>query len=141
MKSESISETVFRIAHSYRLIMRSALKANELGLNAMHVKCISLINKNVSCTANDIVNHLARDKAQIARLIKEMMEKKWLTKTANPTDKRSHFLALTAEGKALAKLIDEAQHDVHLKMQENITSEELKEFQRIAAKISANIEV
>ncbi len=140
MNNESISDIVFNIVHSYRLAMRSTLKANEIGLNAMHVRCLSFINKSETCTANDIVNHFSRDKAQIARLIKEMIGNKWLTKTANPEDKRSQLLSLTAEGKDLAKLIAETQSKVHQKMQENLTSEELEEFKRIAGLISANLQ-
>lgn len=139
MNNESISDIVFSIVHSYRLAMRSTLKANETGLNAMHVKCLSFINKTETCTANDIVTHFARDKAQIARLIKEMIGKKWLTKTANPKDKRSQLLSLTKEGKDLAKLIAETQNEVHKKMQENLTAEELEEFKRIAGLISTNL--
>lgn len=139
MNNESISDTVFNIVHSYRLAMRSTLKANEIGLNAMHIKCLSFIYRTETCTANDIVNHFARDKAQIARLIKEMIGNKWLTKTANPEDKRSQLLSLTEDGKELAKLISETQDNVHKKMQENLTPEELEEFKRIAGIISANL--
>ena len=139
MNNESISDTIFGIVHSYRLAMRSALKAKEIGLNAMHVKCLSFIYRSEICTANDIVNHFARDKAQIARLIKEMIGKKWLTKTANPEDKRSQLLSLTEDGKELAKLISETQSNVHKKMQENLTLEELEEFKKIAGIISTNL--
>jgi len=139
MNNESISDIVFSIVHSYKLAMRSTLKANEIGLNAMHVKCLSFINKSETCTANDIVNHFSRDKAQIARLLKEMIENKWLTKTANPEDKRSQLLSLTQDGKELANLISETQSKVHKKMQENLTIEELEEFKRIAGLISTNL--
>ena len=140
MENESFANTVFAIAHSYRLAMRTALKANETGLNAMHVQCLSFIEKQQSCTANDIVNHFLRDKGQIARLIKEMLDKKWLNKSAHPKDKRSALLSLSAEGKVLAARITEAQSDIQKKMQKNLSTEELQEFTRIAAIISANLE-
>jgi len=139
MDNDSISDTVFSIVNSYRLTMRATLKANEIGLNAMHVKCLSFINRGEICTANDIVTFFARDKAQIARLIKEMIDNKWLTKTANPEDRRSQLLSLTEEGKALAELISKTQQNVHKKMQENLTVEELQAFKRTAEIISANL--
>ncbi|MDO6685365.1 MULTISPECIES: MarR family winged helix-turn-helix transcriptional regulator [unclassified Agarivorans] len=139
MDNHSISNTIFSIAHSYRLTMRSALKANELGLNSMHVKCLSYIHNSEACTANDIVQFLGRDKAQIARLVKEMISNNWLTKTANPEDKRSQFLSLTEEGQALAALIADTQSKVSIKMKQNLSDEELKEFSRIAGVISNNL--
>jgi DNA-binding MarR family transcriptional regulator len=139
MDNDFISDTVFSIVDSYRLAMRSTLKANEIGLNAMHVKCLTFINKAEICTANDIVHFFARDKAQIARLIKEMIDNKWLTKTANPEDRRSQILSLTADGKTLAELIYKTQCNVDNKMQKNLTDEELQAFKRTAEIISSNL--
>ncbi|MFT6924875.1 MAG: DNA-binding MarR family transcriptional regulator [Psychromonas sp.] len=139
MKNDTIPDTVLSLSLAYRLAMRSALKANEIGLNLMHVKCLSFIKKHESCTANDIVNYFVKDKAQIARLIKEMIDKNWLKKIANPKDKRSQLLSLTEEGKLLGELISQTQNDVHQKMQENLTAQELQEFERVAKIISANI--
>lgn len=140
MDKRSMSDIIFRIVHSYRLAMRSSLNASEIGLNAMHVRCLSLIDRGEVCTANDIVTELARDKAQIARLIKEMIERNWLTKVANPEDKRSQLLSLTEEGRALAKLIAQTQIKVLKKMQENLTAEQLSEFSKAAEVIAANLE-
>jgi len=139
MDTDFISDTVFSIVDAYRLAIRSTLKANEIGLNAMHVKCLTFISRSKICTANDIVHFFARDKAQIARLIKEMIDNKWLTKTASPEDRRSQLLSLTADGKALAELIVKTQCNVDNKMQENLTVEELQAFKRTAEIISGNL--
>lgn len=140
MHNKTISDNVVSIINAYRTVMRASLKANEIGLNAMYVKCLSFIYSAQTCTANDIVNDFNRDKAQIARLIKEMIEKNWLIKIANPKDKRSQLLSLTKEGQALAELISQTQDDVNQKMQNNLTKEELKEFIRIAGIISTNLQ-
>ena len=139
MHNESISETIFNLVHAFKLTMRSELKANQLGLNAMYVKCLTYIKRAETCTANDIVNHFARDKAQIARVIKEMIDKQWVQKSANPEDKRSQLLSLTESGNELAELIFVTHSHVHNKMQENLTPEELLEFKRVANIITANL--
>ncbi|MGB5444986.1 MAG: MarR family transcriptional regulator [Psychromonas sp.] len=139
MHNESISNTIFSLVHSFKLTMRSELKANELGLNAMYVKCLTYIKRAETCTANDIVNHFARDKAQIARVIKEMIDKQWVQKSANPEDKRSQLLSLTENGNELAELIFATQNKVHNKMRENLNHEELKEFERVTKIMVANL--
>ena len=68
MKS-SLPNTLFMLMQSYRVTTRDAINANDLGLNAMHVRCLHIIAATSQCTANDIVTQTQRDKAQIARLI------------------------------------------------------------------------
>ena len=132
MNSVSISDSVFTIMHLYRLTMRSKLNASDIGLHSMHVKCLTFIDRNTVCTANDIAVFFSRDKAQIARLIKEMIDKNWVNKVANPQDKRSQLLSLTEQGKSLANLIADTQRDVQEKIQKNLSTEELEEFKRVA---------
>lgn len=136
---DGISESIFSIFQLYKLAMRSTLKANEVGLNAMHVRCLPFISQSNHCTANDIVQFFTRDKAQIARLIKEMIDNQWLTKNANPEDKRSQILSLTTQGQELVTLILKTQSDVDKKMQENLTNEELQVFKKTAQKIATNL--
>ncbi|MBR9729092.1 MarR family winged helix-turn-helix transcriptional regulator [Shewanella intestini] len=140
MSKELLSTSIFKLFDAYRHNMRKAMKANELGICSMHVQCILYIKQHQACTANDIVKHLARDKAQIARLIKEMIEKTWLVKQINPNDKRSQQLLLTEKGHALADSIQQTQHQVHQQMQNQLNTEDLIEFQRIANLLTKNLQ-
>lgn len=139
MNELSLSDPIFDVIHSYKMAMRRSLKAKELGLNRMHVKCLSFIHSSNDCTANDIVNHFKRDKAQVARLIKEMIEKGWLTKSQNPNDKRSQILFLTEQGESLAMLILDTQSILQHKMLRGLTEQEIKVFRSVAFKIADNL--
>lgn len=140
MCNDSISDTSFGIVHAYKMAMRSALNANEIGLNGMSVKCLTFINKSKNCTANDIVVFLNRDKAQIARLLKEMIANNWLIKVANPEDKRSQLLSLTKEGEKLAQLITVTHENIYNKMLGTISPTELSAFKLTAAKLIENLQ-
>ena len=70
--NSSLANTLFALMQNYRVTIREAINAGELGLNAMHVRCLHIIAATPQCTANDIVNQTQRDKAQIARLVKEL---------------------------------------------------------------------
>ena len=61
-----LSNTLFELMQNYRVTIREAINAGELGINAMHVRCIHIIANVNNCTANDIVTKTQRDKAQIA---------------------------------------------------------------------------
>ncbi|OBT15555.1 transcriptional regulator [Vibrio sp. UCD-FRSSP16_10] len=140
MDKNAVSETIFNIVQSYRQAIRAELQANDLGLNGMHVRCLSFIRHRNQCTANDIVQQFSRDKAQVARIVKDMISKGWIIKTPNPNDKRSQQLFLTEQGVSLSDKIELAQYSIQNKMLENISEEELKTFVAVADKLSDNLQ-
>lgn len=137
--NDNISNTIPDLFESYRVALRHALNAKQLGLNAMYVKCVILISKTPNCTANDISTILNRDKAQIARLIKEMIVKGWVDKKASKSDKRSYILALTVQGVALNEQIKQAKKRVSSQMLKGLSKEDIATFQRISGKIVDNL--
>ena len=139
MNTKPISEVVFNLVLEYKFAIRAYLKASDLGVNGMHVKCLSFIQNVEHCTPNDIAVYFSRDKAQVARLIKEMINNQWLVKIPNPNDKRSHFLILTDQGEALAKVVDQAQQTLRIKMEKNVSEQEIEEFKRIANILKENL--
>ena len=58
MNNDAITDTLFSLMHSYKLAMRSSLRANEIRLNAMHVQCLPFIYRSEDCTANNLVTFL-----------------------------------------------------------------------------------
>lgn len=118
---ESLPEVLFAATHSFRHEMKKSLNAKEIGLNGMHVRCLSYITKMESCTANQLSLSLGRDKAQIARLVKDMIEKGWLTKQPDPQDKRSQLLLLTETGKALSREIKQNHQQIQQRMLKNLS--------------------
>ena len=139
MDKNLISDTIFQLVQSYRHAMRVELQANDLGLNGMHVRCLSFIRQRNQCTANDIVQHFSRDKAQVARLVKEMIGNEWIVKSPNPEDKRSQFLSLTEQGFKLSENINEAQRTIQKKMKKDLTDDELEIFFNVAKILTLNL--
>lgn len=87
----TVREYILSLSQYYRVNVRTAVNANELGLNGMHVRCLHVIANAPDCTANYIVRSMGRDKSQIARLVKEMISKGWIEKQASREDKRSQI--------------------------------------------------
>ena len=135
-----IANTLFVLMQNYRVTIRQAINANELGLNAMHVRCLHIIAVTHFCTANDIVNQTRRDKAQIARLIKELVALKLVNKFANENDKRSFIISFTHEGKVLFTKLLNAEQQINEQMCKNLTPQQIQEFQHVASQMSDNIQ-
>lgn len=139
MKTPTTSDVIFDLVQSYRTAMKQEIKASQLGINGMHIKCLSIINMTNHCTANDMVKSLSRDKAQIARVVKEMLTNNWVEKKTNIQDKRSQILVLTNEGLSLLKQVQKAQAKIQTQMQLDLTQQELDTFLHTSQKLIHNL--
>jgi len=137
--NDNIPTIIPHLFESYRIALRHELNATQLGLNAMLVKCVTLIANTPHCTANDICTTLNRDKAQIARLIKEATLKGWVKKQPSANDKRSYILTLSETGLQLNEQIKKAKQKIHAQMQLGLSEEEIAIFSRISDKIAVNL--
>ncbi|MCU4675247.1 MarR family transcriptional regulator [Catenovulum sp. 2E275] len=142
MKKETgIQESLMGLIHQYKKNIRHAVNARELGLTGMHVRVINILARlpKSEATANELVKLLGRDKAQIARLLKELIFNGLVTKQENPLDKRSQLLVLTEQGKQLTQTIKQAEQQILAQMQAGLTPEELSLFNQITLKMMNNL--
>ncbi len=135
-----IANTLFTLMQNYRVTIRKAINANELGLNAMHVRCLHIIADTKSCTANDIVNQTQRDKAQIARLVKELISLDLINKRGCEEDKRSYILSFTVQGDELFNKLLSAEQQVNELMCQNLTPQQIQAFSNVALIMSKNMQ-
>lgn len=135
----TMREYILSLSQHYRVNIRTAVNANELGLNGMHVRCLHVIANTPECTANYIVRSMGRDKAQIARLVKEMIGKGWIKKQASREDKRSQILSLTASGRQLQQKISLLEQDLESTILNGLSAQDVKDFHRIAGKMLTNL--
>lgn len=132
-------EHIFAISERYRVTIRAAIDANELGIGAMHVRSLTVIAETPDCTANHIVTRLSRDKAQVARLVKELLAADLINKDAHPEDKRSQILTLSSAGKTLMTQLKAAKKTIQSKMTQGLSPQEIDLFDTIAHKIADNL--
>jgi len=138
--NSSLANTLFALMQNYRVTIREAINAGELGLNAMHVRCLHIIAATPQCTANDIVNQTQRDKAQIARLVKELLALNLIDKNASEHDKRCFILSFTAQGCALYDKLLNAEQHVNAQMCKNLNSQQINDFLYTAQQMIKNMD-
>ena len=139
MSQQTLASTLFTLTQSYRLIVRDAINASELGLNALHVKCLHIIADTKHCTANEIVNKTQRDKAQIARLIKELLSLSLIRKYADKNDKRCFILSLTDSGELLFKTLKQAEQTVDSLLCKGLDQAQIDNFLMVANTMINNV--
>ncbi len=138
--NSSLANTLFALMQNYRVTIREAINAGELGLNAMHVRCLHIIAATPQCTANDIVNQTQRDKAQIARLVKELLALNLIHKNASEHDKRCFILSFTAQGCTLYDKLLNAEQHVNAQMCKNLNPQQINDFLNTAQQMIKNMD-
>ncbi|WP_339673648.1 MarR family transcriptional regulator [Dasania marina] len=132
-------EATFHLSHAIKQHLGSQLEAKNLNIAPMHVRVLKVINKHQSCTAIDIASFFKRDKAQITRLVKQLIELDFVKKKPNPEDKRSQLLVLTPQGTALQKSLSVFSEDLQKQITQGINAEDLATFVKVAEKMTSNL--
>ncbi|KYD02676.1 hypothetical protein B5V89_05250 [Heyndrickxia sporothermodurans] len=90
-------------------------------------------------SSTELVSHLNKDKANIARMIASLEGKGFIKKVDDPSDKRTFKVHLTEEGKRLAHLVEPVQQKMRDTLTKGMTEEEVNELQKLITKIINNI--
>ena len=133
-------DTLFHLVHGVKRQLQSIASSIDEDLAPMHIRVIKIIDRKKLCTAIDIANYLNRDKAQVTRLISTLIKKGLITKQPNKDDKRSQFLIISNEGEDVIKAIAQFDKNIMEIMTRDLEENEIKEFERVAKLMTANLE-
>ena len=135
----NILEATFHLTHAIKQQLSNQLEIKKLGIAPMHIRVLKVINENKSCTAMDIAALFKRDKAQITRLVKQLIDHGYVKKQPNPDDKRSQLLVLTSKGMALQESLLGVSEEMQKQITQGIDSEDLQTFVMVAEKMTKNL--
>lgn len=133
-------ESVFRLMHALKRRLDHDLEAKQLGVVPMQMRVLKIINSRESCTANDVVQFLKRDKAQVTRLISGLITQGLIRKEPNPDDKRSQLLVFTEHGLKVHQLLAQEFVSLHDIVVEGLNAQEVEQFQALSLKMTKNLE-
>lgn len=88
------------LMHGLRRFMHEAVREDERSLAPMEARCLGYFVRNAGHTQSDLVQHAGRDKAQIARIVKSLLERGLLQSTPDPKDGRAQRISATAAGRS-----------------------------------------
>jgi len=83
----------------FKQAMRQALQSEGASaLAPMHLRLLHLCQRHPGITQQGLALRVGRDKGQVARLVKDLLDHGLLVREAHPEDRRSHCLRPTPEG-------------------------------------------
>lgn len=137
----------YTINYCSRLLKNRLNKELEVeGITASQFATLKDIEMNsykdgieVGVTAVEISERLDMDKPTLSGIINRLVDKKYVVKQPNPSDKRSFILKLTEESKTKLLHLEIISNLVISKAIEGLTKEEMEEFKHIISKIIKNM--
>jgi DNA-binding MarR family transcriptional regulator len=139
MNSLDLPASFIVLTHKYKSVVIKALREAGLEIAPMHIRSLHTINSLAVCTANDLVELMDRDKGQIARLVKEMIEKGFVARVQNPDDKRSQFIEITAFGHETLKQMLAIEAKIIDKMRDSISDDQVQVFNELGFVMTENL--
>lgn len=140
MAHDTSLDSLLHLVHIMKRQLHDHIEQLGLPLTPMHVRVIKIIDRKSPCTANDIVQFLNRDKAQVTRLLNTLIEQGYIEKVPNPDDKRSQRLLLTSSGAAIMGQIDGIDEKMGQQLTAGITTEDLAALKRITQQMAKNLQ-
>ncbi|WP_028774420.1 MarR family winged helix-turn-helix transcriptional regulator [Shewanella waksmanii] len=139
MSDNQSLEGLLQLVHGLKRNLHEQIEQLQLDIAPMHVRVLKIISRKPQCTAVDIAGYLNRDKAQVTRLLSTLITQNLIEKRANPQDKRSQYLQLTAAGQAIMDQVRGLDANIYRKMTQDISAKELQDFEQIAQKMNSNL--
>ncbi|WP_440874192.1 MarR family winged helix-turn-helix transcriptional regulator [Thalassotalea sp. PLHSN55] len=134
-----LSEALFSLVHTVRNNMQQELKQLTSDLSPMHLKSLKVISIIDDCTGQKLADFMGRDKAQINRLIKELVSQEFIIKSENKQDKRSQILTLSETGLKVMMQFQCAEKRVFDKMIADIPKAQIESFILLTQTLKNNL--
>lgn len=100
---DHLLEQLHTLMHAFKSQMHHAARAGGQGLAPMEARALNFFARTPGATASDLVNHSGRDKAQVTRLVKTLLEHGLVAAAADPADRRCVRITPTDAGRAMQR--------------------------------------
>lgn len=131
-----IFELVKEVMHLSSARIQRNLSADGASIAPMEARCLRYVARHPGCTQNDIVVASGRDKAQIARVVKLLIERAYLTRLADEPGERRHRLAATPEGLHVHEQAERQRSSVAHGMVDTLSSAERQQLQQLLQQVA-----
>jgi DNA-binding MarR family transcriptional regulator len=99
--STKIYDLIKEAMHLASARIQQDLRSSDVTLGPIEARCLSYVSRHPSCTQNDIVKASGRDKAQIARVAKILLQRGDLKRLSDQPGEKRHRLSVTPRGARL----------------------------------------
>lgn len=123
------------VATGFQARMQEQVATDGSNLTTFQARLINLIGRNEGISQLLLGSLTERDKAQVARAVKELEARRLVTRTAHPSDWRTKCLVLTAEGRRIHACLSGLRQRLANEVLSGLSDEEKHAFRASLEKI------
>lgn len=134
-----ILELVHTVMHRYRSLQYQFLRDGPLDITHMDGKVLGYLFRHPGTTQSGLAQHMDRDKAQLARLIKGLRDRELLVGESDPRDGRILRLTLTPAGHAIVLALREQARRLNETAVEGFSEAERQQLLALMLRVNDNL--
>ncbi len=135
-----IYESVKDLMHAAAARLQEAFQATGTALGPMEARCLAFFARHDDATQSGLVRASGRDKAQIARITKILLDRELVETVPEKNNGRATRLRITAAGAELHAAAESHRRAVARRMVESLNAAQKAEMRRLLAVMSANLQ-
>jgi DNA-binding MarR family transcriptional regulator len=133
--STEIYDLIKEAMHLASARIQQNLRSSGVALGPIESRCLSYVSRHPSCTQNDIVKASGRDKAQIARVAKILLDRGDLMRLPDQPGEKRHRLSVTARGARLHNIAERHRLAIAREMLGFLSAQERKTVAKLLGRI------
>ena len=138
--AEAVIELVHTVMHQFRSTQYQVLRDNAHDVTHMESKVMAYFSRHAGATLSDLVAHSGRDKAQLAKLVKSLREREFLSAEADADDRRSVRLSLSAKGRAAQQAMRAEGRVLNEQALAGLSPKEQAQLVELLGRVKANLD-
>lgn len=137
---DELIDLLGEVSSGFQLGLQDLPSLRTLGLAPFQGRLLSIVARRPGCSHQALAGWTGRDKAQIARTIKELESRGLLARSAHASDWRSHSLSVTAAGEDACARITRERATLGAEITTALTAEERSVVIAALEKMRARLE-
>lgn len=113
-------------------------KLSDIHMGYTEYSILTFVNNRHELNQEQIAKHFQLDKGAVAKALNKLEEKKFITRTDNPSNKREKFIGITDQGSSIVGFLNEELMEWHNYLFEGLSKEEIENFVKTTLKLADN---
>lgn len=116
------------LTHHVKARMHEAVRNEGEGLGPMEARALSFYARQPGSSQAALVQHSGRDKAQIARIVKLLLDRGLLQSAPDPADGRSLLLSPTDSGRTMQRRLHRQRIAIEAELMQRLTETQQRQL-------------
>jgi DNA-binding MarR family transcriptional regulator len=136
---DDIYAQIQALLYAMKAQILEAFREDADGLAPGAWRALLFFAQNPGSTASDLAAHAQRDKAQVARVIKDLVDAGYVKREPDPKDGRSQLLTLSARGRAIKARMSVHERRLGLRLVAGFSDRERAQLSLLLRRLSENL--